>query len=202
MIAKPSSKKISKQEEKLKEIVKAKSLDEIKDSIKSSDTGFDARYILRRAEKEMEDLKQPKKFTSDTNYYKAMTLFEFDKGVLLINSLPELFRVFALEFSKNLQSEFKCTTASEKSLAEVTSLNFIRTLWIQDRIRAYLGIGSITDTGVKYLDVLSKELDRANRHYLNSLQTLKMIKQPILEVNIKTQTAVVGQNQIVQSNNK
>lgn len=201
MIAKPKNKEISKRE-KLKEIVKTKSLDEIKDIIKGFYTGFDAQYILRQAEKEIKDLEKQKKFTSDTNYYKAMTLFEFDKGVLLINALPELFRAFALEFSKNLQSEFKCTTASEKSLAEVTSLNFIRTLFIQDRIRAYIGIGTITDTGVKYLDVLSKELDRANRHYLNSLQTLKMIKQPILEVNIKTQTAVVGQNQIIQSNNK
>jgi len=197
-----NSKEISRQKEKLKKIDKAKSLDEIKDFIKGSDTGFDAQYILRKADKEMENLIEPKEFTSDTNYYKAMTLFEFDKGVLLINSIPEHFRVFALDFSKNLQSEFKCTTASEKSLAEVTSLNFVRTLWIQDRIRAYFGIGSITYTGVRYLDVLSRELDRANRHYLNSLQTLKMIRQPMLEVNIKTQTAVVGQNQIVQSNNK
>jgi len=63
-------------------------------------------------------------------------------------------------------------------------------------------LGSIkTRYDVQYLAVLSKELDRAERHYLASLQALKMLKSPSFEVNIKTNTAVVGQNQIVQANN-
>jgi len=105
-----------------------------------------------------------------------------------------------LEFSLNLQKEYKCETQSEKSMAEIVALNFSRVLSIQDEINSYLRKDSITDIGVKYLAVMSKELDRAERHYLASLQALKMLKMPPLEVSIRTQTAIVGQNQIVQAN--
>ena len=187
--------------EKPKEVVKTKTLDEIRDSIKDSAAGYDAWYILRQADKEMKDFKGPKEIATNTNYYKAMTLFEFDKGVLLLNSIPELHGVFALEFSKNLQAEYNCKTPSEKSMAEITSLNFVRILEIQRRISNILS-NMKTRYEVQYLAILSKELDRAERHYLTSLQALKMLRSPAFEVNIKTQTAVVGANQIIQANNR
>jgi len=183
-------------------LVKIKSIGEIKKTMSEMSLGFDSKYILRRAEEEMKDFKKDTRVASNTNYYKAMTLFEFDKGVLLLNSTPDLHRVFALEFSKNLQAEYSCKTPSEKSIAEIISLNFVRILDIQQKINAYLEMKTINPNGIGYLNVMSKELDRAQRHYLTSLQALKMLKTPLLEVNIKTQTAVVGQNQIVQSNNK
>lgn len=182
-------------------ITKTKSIEEIRKSIGESCTGFDSKYILRLADEEIKDLKDKKEFSLDSNYYKAMTLFEFDKGVLLLNAIPNLHRVFALEFSRNLQAEYNCTTPSEKSIAEVTSLNFVRILEIQRKIKDALE-SMKTRYDIQYLAVLSKELDRAERHYLSSLQTLKMLKMPPLEVNIRTQTAVVGQNQIVQANNR
>lgn len=119
----------------------------------------------------------------------------------MIGAVPERYRTFAIDFNRNLQKEFECQTPSEKATAELVTVNFIRTLEIQHKIiwRHEQGVDEIA---MKYIAILSKELDRANRHYLNSLQTLKMLKQPTLEVNIKTQTAVVGQNQIVQANNK
>lgn len=183
-------------------IIKTKSVEEIRKSISGSGTGFDAGYILKLAHEEAKGAKGKNEFTPDTNLYKALTLFEFDKGILLASSIPERFRVFAVELSKNLQTEYSCVTVSEKSMAEVIALNYVRVLTIQDRVNSYLGLSSITDMGVRYLAVLSKELDRAERHYLTSIQALKMLKTPPLEVNIKTQTAVVGQNQLVQTNNQ
>jgi len=183
-------------------ITKTKTTDEVRDIIKKSGLGFEANYILSQVESELENLKQKKwEAGPETFLYKSMTLFEFDKGPLLCTSVPGRFSVFALEFSKQLQEEYKCNTPSEKSLAEQVSLNFIRTLWIQDRIRAYLEIGSITDMGVKYLDVLSRELDRAQRHYQTSLQVLRGLRNPSFEVNIKANNAVVGNNQAVQVKN-
>lgn len=182
-------------------ITKTKTIGEIRNQILQSGTGFDARYILELADEETKDLKGKKEFAPDTNYYKAMTLFEFDKGILMISAIPDRYRVFALEFSKNLQREYDCQTPSEKSLAEVVALNFVRVLEIQNKINSYLSRESVSDIGIGYLNVMSKELDRAERHYLVSLQTLKMLKMPPLAVNIKTQTAVVGQNQLVQANN-
>lgn len=182
-------------------ITKTKSIGEIRKAISNSCIGFDSDYILKLADEEMGKSKTPKKVESDTNYYKAMTLLEFDKGVLLMNAISELYRVFALEFSKNLQAEYNCKVPSEKSLAEIISLNFVRILETQRRIKNVID-NMTTRYDIQYLAVLSKELDRAERHYLTSLQVLKMLKTPPMEVNIKTQTAVVGQNQIVQANNR
>ena len=161
--------------------------------------------ILKDARKEIEtsyEIGTSKSVSGESTLYKAMTLYEFDKGVLMATAIPERYRAFSIDFSRNLQKEYQCENPSEKATAELVAINFVRTLDIQTRINGYLGRGEITDMGVRYLAVLSKELDKANRHYLNSLQTLKMIKLPAFEVNIKTQTAIVGQNQLIQANNK
>lgn len=177
--------------------------DEYRKFFENFHTGYDPDEVLKKARVEAEQNKgKEKTFSSKTNLYKTMTLFEFDNGSLMLNSVPDMYRTFLIDFSRNLQKEYDCKTPSEKATAELVAINFIRTLAIQFRISARLDRGEIGDIGVQYLNMLSKELDRANRHYLNALQTLKMIKQPMLEVNIRTQTAVVGQNQIVQSNNK
>ncbi len=197
MTAKPDNKKITKQEDN-----STRSIDEIKEFINRVAIGDDPRAILDKAQRELDNPKSGQELTVNSSLYKALTIFEFDKGILMTSAIPEKYRSFCIDFSRNLQKEYQCETPSEKATAELVAVNFIRTLEIQNKINSYLAQGNITDMGVKYLAVLSKELDRANRHYLNSLQTLKMIKLPALEVNIRTQTAVVGQNQIVQANNK
>ncbi|HAU65465.1 TPA: hypothetical protein DCW32_02820 [Candidatus Woesebacteria bacterium] len=176
----------------------------MKEIVQQLDSGFGAEYVLGKVEEEHKILKNSNaKGVQPENYlYKAMTLFEFDKGILLLNSVPDLHITFALEFFKNLQKEYDCKTVSEKSMAEIVALNFVRILGIQRKINSYLDKGSVTDTGVGYLNVMSKELDRAERHYQTSLQMLRMLKTPPISVNIKTQTAIVGQNQVVQSNNQ
>lgn len=184
-----------------KAITTKRTTEEIIKSLEGCRTGFDAEYVLRQADKELRGVDEPKEASSESSAYKALTLFEFERGILLASSIPERYRIFAVDFSKKLQNEYGCNSPSEKATAELATLNYVRTLEIQNRINNYLTLGTITDTGVKFLQVLSQELDRANRHYLTCVVTLKSLKQPALEVNIKTQTAVIGQNQIVQSNN-
>ncbi len=182
-------------------ITKEKTLDEIRKSVSASGTAFDSRYVLMQADKEMGGNEGAKEFDSESNYYKAMTLFEFDKGVLLMNALHGLHRVFALEFSKNLQTEYNCQTPSEKALAETVALNFSRVLDTQRRINMFIEKNSLSEIGLGYLKYLSIESDRAQRNYLASLEALRTLHNPAFEVNIKANTAVVGQNQAVQVKN-
>ena len=178
-------------------------LSDLDEFLKVAYTGDDPVVIRKNLKQKMLELikKEP---NHDTNEEMAQTLsiVEFDKGVLLSLTVPDTYRTFSIQFMRDLQKEYKCITESEKSLSESVVVNFVRTLYIQRKITDYLRIGSVTEIGVKYLSVLSKELDRANRHYLTALQALKAIKQPNFEVNVKTQTAVIGQNQVIQSNNK
>ncbi len=164
-------------------------------------TDDDPAAILDNVKKELDKTKHHK-VSSDSIVYKALSLLEFDKAILMTGSIPDGYRTFAIDFNRNIQKEYYCETPSEKATAELVALNFIRTLDIQRRINNLLEVGHVTDNLVRHFAILSKELDRANRHYLNALQTLKMLKHPALEVNIKTQTAIVGQNQVVQANNK
>ena len=48
--------------------------------------------------------------------------------------------------------------------------------------------------------MISKELDRANRQFITALTTLKQIKAPSLEINVKTKAAFVAQNQQLNVN--
>lgn len=176
--------------------------DRMKEALGQHVLGNDPNAIFTSIRKEHKNTKGHLNTSIDSNLYKALTLFEFDKGILMSSAIPERYISFCIDFFRKLQKEYQCEAPSEKATAELVAINFVRTLEIQSKINAYLGKDEFSDMGVRYLAVLSKELDKANRHYLNSLQTLKMFKQPPLEVNIKTQTAIVGQNQIVQSNNK
>lgn len=164
-------------------------------------THLDPSYVLKKAD---ELLLNPKEGgpTSDPSdlVFKALTLNEFNKGSLLSCSVSEHYKTFGINLMRELQEEYRCTTTSEKATAELAAVSFIRTLDLQRRLTNYLEIGKFTDIGVGYLSVLSKDLDRANRHYLTAIQTLRLLKQPVLQVNIRTDTAIVGQNQIVQNN--
>ena len=137
-------------------ITKPRTIEDISKSIQSAGTGFNAEHILKLADKELKGLKEPKEMGPDTNAYKALTLFEFDKGLLMLSAIPDRFRVFALELLKNLQKEYDCKSPSEKSLVEIVALNFTRVLVTQFKINSYLDRDSLTDIGVGYLNVMSK----------------------------------------------
>ena len=174
------------------------SIQTMKDYLSGVSTPYENRFVVTNAYDELkkEGMKQANK--PESNIFREMTLREFDVGLLMVVALPEMHRTFALDMSKKLQNEFNCQTTSEKSLAELASLNYARILSIQFKIDSYLSKDSVTDIGVGYLKFASQELDRAERHYLTSLQTLKSMKQPPMQVNFKANTAVIGQNQVVQ----
>lgn len=136
----------------------------------------------------------------DNVLFKAMTLNEFTNGALLSMAVEGHCKTFAIDLMRKFQVEYGCSSPSEKATAELAAVSFVRTLDVQTRITKYLDIGTFTDIGVGYLAFLSKELDRANRHYLTAIQTLRMLRQPPMKLNIKANTAVVGQNQIIQAN--
>ena len=163
---------------------------------------MDPNIVLKEGEKEFNNSKGKQLVTTPkSNAFKVMTLFEFENGMLLTTVIPEQYKTFGIDLMRNIQKEYNCQTPSEKATAELVTSNYIRTLEIQRRINSYLDLGTITDTGVRFLAIMSQELDRANRHYLSSLEALKSMKQPQLGVNIRANTAVIGQNQVVQANN-
>lgn len=187
---------------KIKELNKSKTLDEIRAGLGKSKISVDPDFVLKEADKELSNKKEGQfALTPENSVFRAMSVLEFDTGILMSTVIPEQYRSLAIDMMRQLQKEFDCHTASEKATAELAAVNYIRTLEVQNRITRYVALGTISENGVKFLAIMSNELDRANRHYLTTIQALKTMKQPHLELNIKTNTTVIGQNQVVQTNN-
>jgi hypothetical protein len=162
---------------------------------------YDPNNIVSKAERMLVSMDYEKyKPSNEDPIFKATTLRELDSGGLLTLSVAENYRTFGIDLMRKIQSEYACSTTSEKATAELAAVCFIRTLDIQRRITNYLDIGTFTAIGVQYVATLSKDLDRANRHYLTAIQTLRELHMPPMQVSIRTNTAVIGQNQIVQTN--
>lgn len=128
----------------------------------------------------------------------AMTLNEFHHGVLMGWAIPESYQSFAVQLSRDYQNQYKCDSEGKKSLAELSAINYCRILIIQRKINNYLSKSDITELGLKYLAIISKDLDRAQRHYLTSMQALEMGLQQPLNVSIRTNTTNVASQQAIQ----
>ena len=180
--------------------VQAKTLEEIREHLKKNKLQIDPDTVLIEVDKEFRDgncgsvAVDPK-----SNLFKALTLVEFDNGTLMFTVVPEQYRTLAIDMMRQLQKEYACELPSEKAMTELITLSFVRILELQRRINNYIS-SSINRTDLAFFALLSKDLDRANRQYLSALQTLRMLKQPLLNVSIKTNTAIVGQNQLIQEN--
>jgi len=181
-------------------ITKPRTIEEVRKFLSYSRTIADPDLVLEEADKELrKESKRQQAYSLDCTMFKAMTLVEFESGSLLTMAIPKHFATFGIDMMRQLQKEYDCNTFSEKSTAELATVSYVRTLAIQARINSYLCGDSFTDIGVKFLAVMSKELDRAHRHYLTAIQTLRSIKQPPMQVRINTDTAIIGQNQVVQA---
>lgn len=122
----------------------------------------------------------------------SMTL-GLDTGYILMNSLERDYQGLAFQMKKDLQGEFDCKKPSEKALVDIIVNAYVRKLTYSNKMEYnQKHVGAQYDG---YRNYLSKELDRAHRQFLSALETLKAIQQPAMKVNIKTNTAFVGENQ-------
>lgn len=184
---------VSKKQEDIKPI--------LKNSLSDFRTAYDSKYIIEQADKlfAKEGLNS-EGYMPISKIYQALTLREFDQGILLIEAFREELKTFVIDLSKQIQQEYGCTTASQKATAELAASSYARTLQNQMMITRYLNRGEFTDIGVGYLNFLSKEIDRANRHYLTAIQTLISFRQPPMNITVKTNTANIAHQQVIQEN--
>jgi len=110
-------------------------------------------------------------------------------------------RTTVIEMTNDIIKEYNCNTTLEKSLCEIIANSYWKTLQISKKItNVMLAWEYLSNDRTKYLSMLSIELDRANRNYLNALNNLIEIKKPQMNINIKTKNAYIGQNQQFNNN--
>ena len=121
--------------------------------------------------------------------------YGIESGYTLMKSVDVQYRKFALQMKSDLEKEYQCTTISEMSLIDQVVLSYTRKICFSELLERRKIQGSANNGVTGYLSFLSKEIDRAHRQFLSSLEALRSLKQPTLSVNIRTQNAFVGENQ-------
>lgn len=114
---------------------------------------------------------------------------------------PKL-HTWVFELISKMIEETNCTTELEKSVATIVANTHIRFLDNSKRLNDHLNdtYGKTRDEA-RYLEVLSKQTDRAHRQFLSSVMVLKQLKAPLVEMNIKAHTAFVSDKQQININN-
>jgi len=158
--------------------------------------------VIKAAREEAKELgKGSHSCAADSNVFKAISLAEFSNGVLISLCFPDEEKTFVIQLSLRFQEEFHCTTESQKATAELVAVNYGRVLRLQRVLNSYLAKYDYDPDITKRIQVLSAELDRAQRHYLASLQTLQQANQPPLNFSLKAQQNNVFQ-QFIQEERK
>lgn len=126
-----------------------------------------------------------------------MLMLEVDTHWNLAEAFNDQYRGMVVELTSQIIKEYDCITHAEKMLAEIIANAYTRVLDASRRLNNDLGKPGteISENKTKYLLMLSKLHDRANREFLNALIALKQLKAPTIEMNIKANTAFIAQNQ-------
>jgi len=133
--------------------------------------------------------------------FQMLTLDEFDRGLLLIQGFGLAYKALVIDLSKQFQAEYECKTASEKSTAHLAAQNYVRTLELQKDLSAILNAENYNDFKLRRYQIVSKAYEQANHQYFLSIQTLRQMKQPQINVTVKTGITNIANNQLIQENN-
>lgn len=155
--------------------------------------------VLAAAEEEAEQMINNKNYSikPTSQVFQAIGIMELDEGYLMLRAVTTDHKAFALELYRQLVNEYNCQTPSSKLRAMTAVLSYCRILKAQQEYNSMLDTEFLSSYKVGWLNTLNKELDRANRHFMASIQALEQQSRPPIRVSVKTNTANIAQQQIV-----
>ena len=120
--------------------------------------------------------------------------------VNLANTVNKNLQTSVVELTNDIIEQYNCTTTLEKSICEIIANSYWKIMEISKKLHNQINTDYISETQIHFISILSKELDRANRNYLNALNNLLEIKRPQMNIKIQTKNAYIGQNQQFNNN--
>jgi len=127
-------------------------------------------------------------------------MFGLDTKAPLWESVSNEYAMLATEFARQLVEEYDCKTASEKALTQVVANAFTRIMEFSNTLGKCRNIEYTKNELNGYYSMISKELDRANRHFTSALAMLRQVKAPLLKINVTAKTAFIAKNQQLNVN--
>jgi hypothetical protein len=95
--------------------------------------------------------------------------------------------------------EYLCSAPSETALAEVAANAYVRIIECSRRLNSVLHLEYLSSEKNGYYSLLSKELDRAERHFQSAIMAIKTVKSPPLTVRVTAQSAFIADKQQINS---
>ncbi len=183
-----------------------KTVKEIKDFVSSLESTCDPSHVAKQFDTALVEYQnstgkeKEKKYEQFEKIYKeAVNIVGLNNHYPVAETLTNN-RTLIIEFADQLVDEYRCQTASEKSLVHMIAGAYGRVLEYSKLLNNCQRLDYLSHEKNGYYSLLSKELDRANRQYLAALMTLKQIKTPEIKVSVRANTAFIAQNQQLNNN--
>ncbi len=109
-------------------------------------------------------------------------------------------RTAIAEYADDLIKEYGCIGVSERALCEVVALSYFSLMKTSREMNKHYDGTYYSNERSNMLSVLSKDLEKQNRMYLMSLQTLRTLKSPFWGMKINAKNAFIGDNQQFNNN--
>jgi hypothetical protein len=104
------------------------------------------------------------------------------------------------EFADDIAKEYGCKTTMELSLCEIISASWYAVIRWSQRMQAMYNMEYISDEKSRYYSMISKEIEKQSRLYMNAMMTLRALKTPFGNVSIRAQNAFIWENQQFNDN--
>lgn len=163
--------------------------------IKSLRVDVDPELLLERAKKKNILGENFDKENNQELMREIVATFSFDNDYSLAEVTPNKYHGLSIELRRKLIKDFDCSTHAEKILVDLIASAYIRVLNTNEKMTTAIGNKQTCKTLNDYLAILSKEIDRSNRHLITAFQTLTQLKRPPISVKVKTQNAFIAQAQ-------
>ena len=113
----------------------------------------------------------------------------------LTNVVAKEYSPLLISFARQLIEEYKCVGPSEKAMAEVAAAAYVRILQYSELFSTVKNGQSITNEKNGFYNNISKELDRAHRHFESAISMLKQMKVPTMNLKVHSKNTFIADKQ-------
>jgi hypothetical protein len=127
------------------------------------------------------------------------------RQVAISTVVSEDYRPFVIAFARQLIEEYKCDNPSEKAMAEIAAIAYVRVMEYTDLFTSIKKTEMVSSENNGFYNTVSKELDRAHRHFESAISMLKQMKVPAINLKVHSKNTFIADKQQfnnVQENNE
>lgn len=129
-------------------------------------------------------------------FVKTSMALGLDTQLPAAETVPEEYRPFLVDITKQIEQDHNCTTASAKVLAQTIALCHVRLIAYTKRLNEMiLNEDSPHKSKNSYYDLIGKEIERTQRQLNCTTLALKQLTTRAQLLNVKANTAFIAHNQ-------